>query len=227
MVRALANAREADRPRRRGILFTAPMSLAVRVGKKTSTRRVIPNVAGSIATVRGVAYNLNLEEDRAAYIRSHAAYPVRDTLWIREAFAFPVCEDPYPPRDVIPESDWKVVYLADGEKPDTHGRDRPGMFMPEWTSRTEMVVEAVTIQRLSEMGYRDYLAEGIVEESFHVDDGWPQMIGYFVFGEGLSEKYTVEPREAFWRLWNRLHGAGAAEADPWVLAYSFRLKFAR
>jgi len=90
-----------------------------------------------------------------------------------------------------------VLYRASDEAP---GRTwRPSVHMPRWASRLTLTVSDVRVQRLHEISEADAQAEGTTP-----------------FGE-----YRPSHISAFRSLWNHLHGFGAWDANPEVVALTF------
>ena len=69
--------------------------------------------------------------------------------------------------------------------------------MPRWASRLTLVVTEVRRQRLRDIDGLDALAEGVTPE------------------EGVA------PWRLYMRLWNALHGEGAWQKNPDVVALTF------
>lgn len=205
----------ADRP----IIFSAPMVLALLEGRKTQTRRVL----GRHGEGRG-RYNIFnadpawsdsyvLDPGNAEWRERDTPWKVGDRLWVREAWAAGACAGDMPPSHLAPRF-WRVEngglwYRAGGEPahPITpRGKWRSPIHMPRWASRLTLTVTDVRVQRLQEISEEDALAEGVERTRFpeRGDWGWPQ--------------------ERFRTLWERIHGPGAWEANPWVAAISFTVE---
>jgi hypothetical protein len=102
------------------------------------------------------------------------------------------------------------------------------IFMPRKASRTTLEVTDVRVQRLQDISEDDAIAEGLVSIS---KDGK-------LFKWGIPDKdgdpgndddgwhwrdWQTNPRNAYGHLWNTIHGPGAWEANPWVVAYTFNV----
>jgi hypothetical protein len=217
----------SDKP----ILFSGPMMNALRAGKKTQTRRVLNpqpepwrdfyqeggcqttdwRFEAGMKTEDGIHHRFGLwmhcqfHESRWQRL----PYSLGDRLWCREAWRTECNFDHLPPRDLTPDGQqWH--YEADGawSDPAAPGRLRPGMFMPRWASRAFVTVTDVRVQRLQQISEADAIAEGIVPT-------WPD--GRPLIHDGTGGVC----REAYFKLWNHLHGPAADFANPLVAAYSF------
>lgn len=164
----------------RGIIFSAPMVLAIGEGRKTQTRRL-------------------------------ATSPLRrcvpgDVLYVRETWRTLQKWDDMKPRHVMDDID-KIDFAATGFRRNklwAWGKTRPAIFMPRWASRFDLLVEEVRKQRLQDITDADALAEGIA-----TTDCW-------------REEHP--PHICFSVLWNRLHGATAWDANPEIVALTFRVE---
>jgi hypothetical protein len=111
---------------------------------------------------------------------------------------------------------------------------RPGIFMPRWASRTNLIVIQARLMRLHDITVDDARAEGVTSGLISADDDGPVRIGY-VYGhdDGRCALYPSE-REAFAAQWASLHADGrrhdpvlwdrnpSVSTNPWVWAYTFR-----
>jgi hypothetical protein len=189
-----------DRP----ILFSAPMVRALLKGWKTQTRRLAhekPRVGIQIGDgpIEPIAVESRWQKVRPG-----------DRLWVREA-----CQCS---TGATGDGLGHVAYLADGkQRVVSHGADvrfsrmgkvRPSIHMPRWASRLTLLVTDVRVQRLQEIAEDDARAEGVSSE-------WDDYEKY-----GQSEPY----RYGFSALWSSLHGAGAWDANPEVVAITFEVQ---
>ncbi|MCK0533428.1 hypothetical protein [Sphingobium agri] len=224
-----------DRP----ILFSAPMVRALLDGRKTQTRRIMkvqpPRQEDFPHSVMGInrkvadgvkLFSLNDYErqpkhptkwdlDGSVGVFRDAGFPmvydarfaVGDRLWVKETHA------------CVGDADRWTLYRASGYEAecDRHGFEKPypaeseikwkpSIFMRRGLSRLTLTVTDVRVERLHQCSEADALAEGI--DRIHYpelgDWGWPQ------------RKYA--------ELWNSINGAGAWEANPWVVAVSFDVR---
>ena len=203
----------------RGILFSAPMVLALLAGRKTQTRRLAtvrwvdgasPTFTGWRAEHVGARSWQIVSTDVGANVTT--AHAVGDRLWVREAWS-----GDHGVRNIRPSErpeflQGPIWYWADGspaagdwEKP------RPSLHMPRWASRLTLTVTDVRVQRLQEITHEDAAAEGCpgFYSPAHPD-------------QGVTDGQT--PAEEFEALWNSLHGADAWAANHWVVAYTFTVE---
>lgn len=184
------------------IIFSAPMVRALLDGRKTMTRRLawrtVKDPADDKLTIRGLP---------ASWQRVQPG----DRLWVREGLT--VCSD-------------GLDYTADGEQchdlmrttphcdeaaelwnrrahidgPDLHRTGIPSIHMPRWASRLTLTVTATKVERLQAITELDARAEGLSHDPFTL------------------------AKEQFEALWNHLHGSGAWDANPEVVAISFTVE---
>lgn len=191
------------------IIFSAPMVRALLSGRKTMTRRLAWRDNGKAGD------NFVAEAAPSPWRKARAG----DRLWVRESLTH-VKHDPVTARPcdihcytaAIPPgydsaNPYEPNYLfpQDGT-PHLKPKNTPAIHMPRWCSRITLIVTATKIERLQEITKDDVISEGITKrEGFPIADahaGW---------------------HEPFAKLWNNLHGAGSWEANPEVVALSFRV----
>lgn len=106
------------------------------------------------------------------------------------------------------------MYALDYEgfnKPDRDWNWRPSIHMPRWASRITLRVTGVKIERLQEITPTDAEAEGVFQ---HVAEQPIDKI--------FRSDRSATARLYFLNLWEKLHGLGAWEANPEVVAISFQ-----
>ncbi len=215
-----------DRP----IIFSAPMVRAMLDERKTQTRRVLKPQPEYIESSGRWKWSLPPETRRNVTGGSVATgsrefweyapngsfpYAVGDRLWVREAFIGPYAYEvnKYPPRDWGNKAIW---FPADGPVPEKHAgqfwhRARPSIHMPRWASRLTLTVTEVRVQRLQDISEADAVAEGcdaVLALTIKRPNG----------------AHPGNPRECYCDLWNSLHGPGAWDANPWVVAVTFTVQ---
>jgi hypothetical protein len=222
----------------RPILFSAPMVRALLDGRKTQTRRVLnpqpfpvggpfyrphpqtrPNEWYSVSA-RGIIANIQ-----------KIPYAPGDQLWVREAWrashkldrlnAAMIAADCH---DAGYRETWAPIqFEADGHRSNWAHDDRPGRyraarFMPRWAARLTLRVTAVTVERLQDISEEDAIAEGIRRSPHGNGDRWID------YPEGASAAGWGDPRGSYRSLWNSIHGRGAWDANPWVVALTFGVR---
>lgn len=102
-------------------------------------------------------------------------------------------------------------------------RDGKGVFwnsaryMPRWASRLTLYVTDVRVDRLQDITNEDCIAEGV---PLHPNTRAPRegpAIDDFARKHGLISYYGAAYRD----IWKSINGAGAWDANPWVVAYTF------
>jgi hypothetical protein len=125
-----------------------------------------------------------------------------DRLWVREAWRIDGAGARVPAKHCRGKR--AVQYRADGYQPVTW-MERSPIHMPRWASRLTLTVTDVRVQRLQEISEADACAEGARE----------------AYGEPFDEGSAVTDRRRFQLLWNHLHGPGAWDTNPEVVALTF------
>ena len=98
-------------------------------------------------------------------------------------------------------------------------RWRPSIHMPRWASRLTLTVTDVLVQRLQEISEEDAIAEGV--RSRGTMPGAP----YDHFDvPGLPIRTEHDPIPVFISLWSHIHGPGAWDANPEVVALTFSVE---
>ena len=133
-----------------------------------------------------------------------------DLLWVREAWRAWSQYDDWPPSRLPPGVD--VQYIADASAP-WASRYRHTRFMPRWASRITLRITDIRVERLQDISEDDARAEGAM---WH-DGG---TIGHSGWRHDFSDVHA-DARSSFARLWNKINGPGAWDANPWVWAISF------
>ncbi len=203
----------ADRP----IIFSAPMVRALLEGRKTQTRRVLSHKSIDL----GIAPRVEVcHPEWIQFLHPQGGpltcvkwpYAPGDRLWVREAFIGPYAYEvnEYPPHDWGNKPIW---FPADGPVPEKHAgqfwhRARPSIHMPRWASRLTLTVTEVRVQRLADISEADAVAEGALQSWTGSD----------------PESDTRTALNEFEALWNSLHGPGAWDANPWVVALTFTVQ---
>lgn len=178
------------------ISFSGPMVRAILDGRKQQTRRLAWQGDGSRA---------------ATWQRMKPG----DALWVREAVRAEeradgmdgvryAADDAWRPIANTPEASARWIDLRGTIRPDAKtGPWRWPRFMPRWASRLSLTITNVRMQRLREITEADAMAEGATPILVPPDGG------------------SAPHVEGFRVLWETLHGEGAWDANPEVVALSF------
>ena len=211
----------ADRP----ILFSAQMVRALLDGSKTQTRRRAKFVSREPGLNMGfsglhasqprpgcwvlLSKSRSCWEDRTQMWRCPYGVP-GDTLWVRETLKWN-------------DADAVWQYGADAANvPELSLLCRPtptrwpkgvcvSMWMPRGASRIALDITNVRVERLQDISESDAQAEGCARLVMD-DDGKCYE----------SERGTY--RTGYAGLWDHINGAGAWDANPWVVALSFEIR---
>jgi hypothetical protein len=198
----------ADRP----IIFSAPMVRALLDGSKTQTRRLLnpqPKtflVDGAECDVAAVHVDGELLPRVATgkvLTGQKLAYAKGDRLYVREAFF---------PRPCLPERAAVPRYRADEDRSEWRGLWRPSIHMPRWASRLTLTVDDVRVERLQAISEVDARAEGAPKLSWDGEGHWFQDDAAGTFRCGFAG------------LWQHLHDTQSWDANPFVVALTFRVE---
>lgn len=136
-----------------------------------------------------------------------------DRLWVRETWA------PYDAQAVAAKDRSECFYRADDEaRHDDDDRWTPSIHMPRWASRITLEVTAVRTEPLKEISEADARAEGVEEVSIRGND-WRD---YTPMARGCEALTLKSARESYRSLWDALHGPGGWDANPEVVALTFK-----
>jgi hypothetical protein len=201
----------AERP----ILFSGPMVRAILEGRKTQTRRVLKEQpSGDVLEV--------LPPDpmyprhwQFRYENGGVDVPVPnqvgDTLWVREAWR-PLGDAPL--SECVGTDDIKFHATTDEFEASVF-KWRPSIHMPRWASRITLKVTDVRVQRLQDISEADAISEGIVKYESTLEDA-----AEYAATEGRM--IENDPHQAFRDLWTSINGEASWDANPWVVAYTFK-----
>lgn len=163
-----------------------------------------------------------------------SGYYVGDRLYVRETWRTLQKVDCLKPKLLMDDVD-KIDYRADGYPRNplwAWGKNRVAIHMPRWASRLTLTVTDVRVQRLQDCSEEDAIAEGVpteMEGEVGHEIYCPTCQGMGVHGAlgqnlGVIEVDCADCQTAVQRyrnLWDHINGAGAWEANPWVVAVSF------
>lgn len=194
----------------RPILFSVPMSLAIREGRKTMTRRVVHQ-------------DININPDDPNYSVYRCPYgQVGDRLWVKESH---YALGHWVMNGVTKNGrqKWKFIRAA-GEpvrflQPPSFrsSRDkyhsgyqywykRSSLFMRKGDARTWLERTDTRVERLQDISEDDAISEGTITDEKQLDSCYVQ---------------------AFSRLWESINGVGSWDENPfvWVVGFKKGMRF--
>lgn len=222
------------------IIFSAPMVRAILEGRKTQTRRLckwVPREPGLNLGFSGleVGHYCTGVPESGFVLQSRGqggcwndrTYPLHcpygspgTRLWVRENSRETTDIDGRPVLEYQAGGTRLIVdgAICHGEHRATSvlPRWRPSIHMPRWASRITLEISEVRVQRLQDISEEDAKAEGLVE--------WtdPPRVTAKHYGIAIADVWETDPRKAFARLWDSIHGKGAWELNPWLWVISFK-----
>lgn len=195
------------------VIFSAAMVQALLAGRKTMIRRLAwrsETWAPELASERLEDFELRgwdcKRVDDGWQIRQPSPWQKvkpGDRLWVREA---------------ITRSGGLIQYMLDHKTsnvvwPAAWKRDTaPGMHMPRQASRLTLIVTATKIERLQDISAADSIAEGVECDTCVA-----------MRASACNRKGCFASQSAFHLLWRSLHGRESWDANPEVVAISFRV----
>lgn len=223
------------------IIFSGPMIRSLLEGRKTMTRRLLytkrkarngmvpasatylqdhPPPRGSIGAE---GFPTDIAVDEYWTLSTWQRVKAGDRLWVRETVACGACA-PSKPSTWSP-SFWRreqgtpanrngIWYAADGMAPCKPITDRghwvPSIHMPRWCSRLTLQVTGTKVERLQDINLQDVRNEGCEVRMFSL------------FGAEGPERQKIGA-SVFGNLWSEIHGPESWNANPEVVAISFRV----
>ncbi|HEV7436525.1 MAG TPA: hypothetical protein VGO22_16910 [Pseudorhizobium sp.] len=216
----------ADRP----ILFSGPMVRALLDGRKTQTRRIIkPRGKHPSLFNDGWTDGYILDPGNEEWRQKDIPIKLGDRLWVRETWQALSFGDYQPTKSSQSEVRFAATDPCADLDAEARGYPwRPSIFMPRWASRLTLTVTEVRVERLQDISDEDAVAEGIEKQPYAGDD--PQYQGMFAWKDYADHPHSVvgfhheKPALSYRSLWNSINGAGAWDANPWVVAYTFTVE---
>lgn len=218
------------------ILFSAPMIRALHNGHKSQTRRIM-KVQPRIETDGLISIGAELYSQHAnsiaRLIKNHVPYKVGDRLWVREAWrcnswAKDVAAIFYRAHENCSYTEMCEQFPIAGQKGIAPSQSwKPSIHMPRWISRLTLTITDVRIERLQDISEEDAIAEGI---TMTLEDSpacaWFSGIhtNTNLAPENMDGWHINDAQAAFQDLWNKINGANAWDANPWVIAISFSVE---
>jgi hypothetical protein len=198
----------ADRP----IVFSAPMVRALLDGRKTQTRRFVKGVPPQ---PEADCHERHQKKHPAPYLDSYCSarktqanprgMSDRWCWWqVDDRCCLPQFRVPFVPGDrlwvreafSLDHSGAAICWFwADGNPEfGDWTKPKPSIHMPRWASRLTLTVTAVRVERLQDITEDDAAAEGMARPMAISDFG---------------------------AMWESIHGPGAWDTNPWVVAVTF------
>ena len=226
----------------KGILFKPEMSLAIREGRKTVTRRVlkIQPVGNDVEIVRDVvrgtlkyAWGFRAGPSFGALesggVTSNAAvtlcdsrnlpYRPGETVYVKEGYVLELPPNLRYDAEGLPPSQWPA-YLQTQTTVHYMGdhegwKWRSPLHLPEWAARTFLVIEDVRVERLQDIDEEDAMREGLLTH--------PESYELAYLRSGGKDSLRLKDFAALWDSINT--GPGARWQDnPWIARIQFRLR---
>lgn len=187
------------------VIMSAPMVQACLDDSKTMTRRLAWGRQSNWMALGGrcISTDPMSFENPSRWQR----VKVGDRLWVREMHSFRNCTDADDIQRRISRGQDPTLYSTDRTDKYKKFKWRPSIHMPRWASRLTLVVTATKIERLQDISEADATAEGA--EIF--------------YGPPFDPAHAPTNRRRFELLWRHLHGPKAWDANPEVVAVSFRV----
>lgn len=191
------------------IIFSGPMVRALLDGRKTMTRRLATSPLRRVE----VGDRLYVRESHWQYGRWVGRKKAGKVSYSLKALNTP---DDMPPLVYVDQMQQRSVggVEATPERgkfadPEPGWHMRPSIFMPRDASRITLIVTGKKVEPLHKITRADVLAEGTPPE-------WIKR------HEEFFDKRDA-PGLAFAQIWNGVHGKGAWDANPEVVAISFKV----
>lgn len=183
------------------IMFNSKYGLdkAVLEGRKTMTRRIIPNRV----EVRESGYNacgFCDENDRDV----KPVYKVGEVIAIAQSYEKVYYEN-------ILNTQCPTITVDEFNSPGWTNK----MFVRAVLMPYAIKITEVKVERLQDITSKDCLKEGIFKHISHAK--------VYYMHEGIGNYFFKTPRHAFASLIDRVFGKGTWDSNPWVFAYSFEV----
>lgn len=189
-----------------GMLFSGEMVRAILDGRKTQTRRIARDCRiDSNGNAWQGKWNFGQDVWRKPHVnRWKKPCNVGDHIYVRETWSYYYVDSDTKKQFYYYKADYpdfEKGFTPEGwdSRPPAAGGDRwyPSIHMPKAAARIWLEVTDVRTERLLDISSHDANCEGFTEAGTH-------------------------PRADFLAAWDQLYGYGAAVADPWVWAISFK-----
>lgn len=205
------------------IMFNDKFGLtqAVLDGRKTQTRRIIPQTfMDKVEKFQVDYYNqtldcLSIKEAICRYIclEELGRTPYQTGEIVAVAQSYKDLEFDLDALDRSPK-DYKIVRGTLGQ---SKGWDNK-MFVRADACKNRIRINYVRVEQLQDISYEDCLAEGV-----YVHDEDPMNPQAYLYTFPNSPMVYYHPREAYAALIDKISGKGTWESNPYVFVYDFEL----
>lgn len=215
------------------LLMKGPLVRATLEGRKTQTRRPLPDVFNSppdliygwLPPGEWKLFGATMERWGAQW---RGTYPSQvlcplgragDRLWVRETWTAAMHE-PKGPADCL--------YRADdnrGVEDLAEAKWTPSIHMPRWACRLVLPLVSVRVERVQDITEEDAIAEGVPHNSDRpIDKSWCAAC----CGHGIVERFALgmvsvddcsecnSAKKLFRNIWISIYGQELWDANPWV-----------
>ena len=216
-----------------GLMFKAPLVLAILAGQKTQTRRVVKRLPLRVNREANTM-EVDVANIENGEFTKRVPCPMGqpgDRIYVRETWQGPLLsnkewEDHYfSDEEALPrrfETPAYCQYAADGGPPpefttmddETVARWKPSIHMPKWAARIWLEITGVRVERLQQISRADAIAEGI---KFFNND---HECGAKNYLDRTDMDYSLCPTDSFETLWKST--GGDWDANPWVWVIDFK-----
>ncbi len=225
------------------IPFTRAMALAAWEGRKTQTRRVLKNIPDGATNAsfchpapskpgwQSLRPGIYVDGVQDMWFVGPSKFYVGDRLWVREpywqhghwelipgattkggkpkwGFVPTRCDAPVFDRP----REFRAGLRHDGTEAKPRWYARLARFMPCEYSRQTLIVTDVRAQRLQDISEEDAIAEGALKMRCEIDDK-PHF-----YNDAERGTHKI----GFAGIWAHINGAESWDANPWVVAVSFK-----
>ena len=225
------------------LLMQGPLVRATLEGRKTQTRRPLPDVFNSppdliygwLPPGEWKLFGATMERWGAQW---RGTYPSQvlcplgragDRLWVRETWQHfqntgQRAAD-FPEYQRFPAN---CFYRADESNPRTKplsGKWRPSLLLPRWACRLVLPLVSVRVARVQDITEEDAIAEGVPHNSDRpIDKSWCAAC----CGHGIVERFALgmvsaddcsecnTAKKLFRNCWISIYGQQSWDANPWV-----------
>lgn len=179
------------------IIFSAPMVLALLEGRKTMTRRLAWRFS-------------DVNDNHTKTATSWQKVKPGDRLWVRESLQRFDRETQYVATMTGVVAGPGIARHSERALWEWGKSSLPSIHMPRWASRLTLTVTATKVEGLQEITREEAIAEGV--ENYGGERDWR-----------VGDCEGTDPVAAFSALWWSLHGIGAWNENPEVVALTFRV----